>query len=173
MSSSSSSSCIKARWNLLDIPWLYLPSAALLSNGYKTLETRNGTMFTPYPEGTKMLLHVGQRIYPDGNRHIDVMKSGDLDDDWYEGYINQTGRILETRCQSLWSRWCLRDRGVIPDGWLDEADASSSTTLPTKKKGVNYSATFFGIGRVIVLNVISNPVPFCPAQQSGISVTAQ
>ena len=34
-----------------------LPFAALLSNGYKTLETRNGTMFTPYPEGTKMLLH--------------------------------------------------------------------------------------------------------------------
>jgi len=58
-----------------------LPFAALLSNGYKTLETRNGTMFTPYPEGTKMLLHVGQRTYPDGNRHIDVMKSGGLDDD--------------------------------------------------------------------------------------------
>ena len=36
-----------------------LPFAALLSNGYKTLETRNGTMFTSYPEGTKMLLHVG------------------------------------------------------------------------------------------------------------------
>lgn len=57
-----------------------LPFAALLSNGYKTLETRNGTMFTPYPEGTKMLLHVGQRTYPDGNRHIEVMKSGGLDD---------------------------------------------------------------------------------------------
>jgi magnesium-dependent phosphatase 1 len=58
-----------------------LPFAALLSNGYKTLETRNGTMFTPYPEGTKMLLHIGQRTYPDGNRHLDVMKSGGLDDD--------------------------------------------------------------------------------------------
>ena len=58
-----------------------LPFAALLSNGYKTLETRNGTMFMPYPAGTKMLLHVGQRIYPDGNRHLDVMKSGGLDDD--------------------------------------------------------------------------------------------
>ena len=56
-----------------------LPFAALLANGYKTLETRNGTMFTPYPEGTKMLLHVGQRIYPDGNKHLDVMKSGGLD----------------------------------------------------------------------------------------------
>lgn len=58
-----------------------LPFAALLSNEYKTLETRNGTMFVPYQPGTKMLLHVGQRIYPDGNRHIDVMKSGGLDDD--------------------------------------------------------------------------------------------
>ncbi len=58
-----------------------LPFAALLANGYKTLETRNGTMFTPYEEGTKMLLHVGQRIYPDGNRHMDVMRSGGLDDD--------------------------------------------------------------------------------------------
>lgn len=57
-----------------------LPFAALLSNGYKTLETRNGTMFVPYEEGTKMLLHVGQRTYPDGNRHLDVMKSGGLDD---------------------------------------------------------------------------------------------
>ena len=57
-----------------------LPFAALLSNGYKTLETRNGTMFVPYEPGTKMLLHVGQRIYPDGNRHIDVMKSGGLNE---------------------------------------------------------------------------------------------
>lgn len=61
-----------------------LPFAALLANEYKTLETRNGTMFVPYPEGTKFLLHVGQRIYPDGNRHIDVMKSGGLSDDEIE-----------------------------------------------------------------------------------------
>eukprot|EP00804_Cyclotella_cryptica_P015914 CCRYP_006407-RA/>CCRYP_006407-RA protein AED:0.27 eAED:0.27 QI:93/1/1/1/1/1/2/300/470 len=58
-----------------------LPFAALLANGYKTLETRNGTMFTTYPEGTKLLLHVGQRIYPDGDRHLDIMKSGGLTDD--------------------------------------------------------------------------------------------
>jgi magnesium-dependent phosphatase 1 len=58
-----------------------LPFAALLANEYKTLETRNGTMFVRYPEGTQMLLHVGQRIYPDGNKHIDVMKSGGLSDD--------------------------------------------------------------------------------------------
>jgi magnesium-dependent phosphatase 1 len=58
-----------------------LPFAALLSNGYKTLETRNGTMFVPYEEGTKMLLHVGQRTYPDANRHLEVMKSGGLNDE--------------------------------------------------------------------------------------------
>ena len=57
-----------------------MPFAALLANGYKDLETRNGTMFTTYPEGSKFLLHVGRRIYPDENKHIDVMKSGGLDD---------------------------------------------------------------------------------------------
>ena len=56
------------------------PFAALLANGHKTLETRNGTMFVPYSEGTKFLLHVGRRTYPDGDRHIDVMKSGGLSD---------------------------------------------------------------------------------------------
>jgi magnesium-dependent phosphatase 1 len=50
-----------------------MPFAALLANGYKTLETRNGTMFVPYPEGTQMLLHVGQRTYPDGDRHVEIM----------------------------------------------------------------------------------------------------
>lgn len=58
-----------------------MPFAALLTNGYKTLETRNGTMFVNYPEGTQMLLHVGQRTYPDGDKHVDVMKNGGLGDD--------------------------------------------------------------------------------------------
>jgi magnesium-dependent phosphatase 1 len=61
-----------------------LPFAALLANGYKTLETRNGTMFVPYPKGTQMLLHVGQRIYPDSDKHIMVMKSGGLSDEEIE-----------------------------------------------------------------------------------------
>lgn len=55
---------------------LNLPYAALLSNGYKTHETN---MFAPYPEGSIMLIHVGQRTYPDGDWNI--MKSGRLDDD--------------------------------------------------------------------------------------------
>jgi hypothetical protein len=53
-----------------------LPFAALFANGYKTLESRNGTMFTPYEPGTKMLLHVGRRTYPDGGRHLQIMASG-------------------------------------------------------------------------------------------------
>jgi len=60
------------------------PFAALLANGYKTLETRNGTMFTEYSEGTQMLLHVGRRTYPDGGKHLDIMKaaqSGISDDE--------------------------------------------------------------------------------------------
>jgi len=51
------------------------PFAALLANGYKTLETRNGTMFTEYSEGTQLLLHVGKRTYPDGGKHLEIMKS--------------------------------------------------------------------------------------------------
>lgn len=57
-----------------------LPFAALLANGYKDMESRNGTMFVPYPAGTQMLLHVGRRLYPDGNKHLQVMKSGGLTD---------------------------------------------------------------------------------------------
>ena len=57
-----------------------MPFAALLANEYKILESRNGTMFMPYPEGTKFLLHVGRRTYPDGDKHIGVMKSGGLDE---------------------------------------------------------------------------------------------
>ena len=57
-----------------------MPFAALVANGYKDLETRNGTMFVPYEEGTKFLLHVGQRTYPDGDRHLEIMKSGGLGD---------------------------------------------------------------------------------------------
>jgi cold shock CspA family protein len=57
-----------------------MPFAALLANGYKTLETRNGSMFAKYAEGTQLLLHVGRRNYPDGDKHLEVMKSGGLDD---------------------------------------------------------------------------------------------
>ena len=54
-----------------------MPFAALLANGYKTLETRNGTMFVPFPKGTQMLLHVGRRTYPDGDKHLEIMRNDD------------------------------------------------------------------------------------------------
>ena len=78
MQSSSKSSKDTVKMHVFS---MNMPFAALLANGYKTLETRNGTMFKQYPEGTQMLLHVGRRDYPDGNKHIDVMKSGGLNDD--------------------------------------------------------------------------------------------
>jgi hypothetical protein len=53
------------------------PFAALLTNGCKTLETRHGTMFATFAEGTQMLLHVG----PTQTTHIEVVKSGGLDDE--------------------------------------------------------------------------------------------
>jgi magnesium-dependent phosphatase 1 len=60
------------------------PFAALLANGYKTLETRNGTMFTQYAEGTQMLLHIGQRTYPDRGKHLEIMKEYGLSQDQIE-----------------------------------------------------------------------------------------
>jgi magnesium-dependent phosphatase 1 len=57
------------------------PFAALLANGYKTLETRNGTMFTKYAEGTQLLLHVGQRTYPDGGKYVEIMEEDGLSQD--------------------------------------------------------------------------------------------
>ena len=63
------------------------PFASLVANGYKTLESRNGTMFTMYPEGTQLLVHVTKHsmksssnyhIDPN-NTHIDIMKSDNND----------------------------------------------------------------------------------------------
>ena len=61
-----------------------MPFAALLANGYKTLETRNGPMFQPYPDGMPMLLRIGCRIYLDENKHIEVMKSAGLNEEELE-----------------------------------------------------------------------------------------
>jgi cold shock CspA family protein len=90
-----------------------MPFAALIANQYKTLESRNGTMFLQYPEDTIMLLHVGQRTYSDGNKHIDIMKRNDLSDNDIDqfkalpvGYrrgmivaICQLGTTIEMPCE--------------------------------------------------------------------------
>lgn len=49
------------------------PFAGLVAHGHKLLETRNGTMFVG-TEGERMLLHVGRRTYPDGGKHLDIMR---------------------------------------------------------------------------------------------------
>ena len=50
------------------------PFASLLAHGVKRLETRNGTMFANAKPGDKMLLHVGQRQYPDGGEHRVILQ---------------------------------------------------------------------------------------------------
>ena len=56
-----------------------LPFAALVAHGRKTLETRNHTMFEG-TEGRLALLHVGQRTYPDGGKHRDILRSAGASD---------------------------------------------------------------------------------------------
>ena len=57
-----------------------MPFAALLAHGYKTIESRNHTMF----EGTTgqlALLHVGKRTYPDGGKHLDILNANGVDEE--------------------------------------------------------------------------------------------
>lgn len=56
-----------------------LPFAALLAHGYKTIESRNGTMFQRHGEGIA-LLHVGHRTYPDGGKHRQIMRANGASD---------------------------------------------------------------------------------------------
>jgi magnesium-dependent phosphatase 1 len=144
-----------------------LPFAALLANGYKTLETRNGTMFTPYPDGTKMLLHVGQRIYPDGNRHIDVMKSGGIEEGEIqklkslpEGFekgmavaICELGRTFETTLEER----CDPDfqRGVGAFGADSGMHATEIKRVTYLKKGVKVS----GSGGVFKASIPKDVIP--------------
>ena len=56
------------------------PFAGLVAHGHKTLETRNGTMFMG-SEGELVLLHVGRRTYPDGGKHLDIMRRAGVDEE--------------------------------------------------------------------------------------------
>lgn len=56
------------------------PFAAMMTNGFKTLETRNNDMFLPFVEGTQMLVRIGHRPFPDGDKHIGIMRKSGLDD---------------------------------------------------------------------------------------------
>jgi len=56
-----------------------MPFAALVAHGYKTIESRNGTMFSEL-QGHTVLLHVGQRTYPDGGKHVEIMRENGASD---------------------------------------------------------------------------------------------
>ena len=49
------------------------PFAGLVAHGFKTLETRNTSVFAPLA-GRWVCLHVGQRTYPDGGKHREIMR---------------------------------------------------------------------------------------------------
>ena len=74
-SSSSSSSSSREDSVKMKVFSMNMPFAALLAHGVKTLESRNGTMFTSAAkEGEVVLLHVGQRQYPDGGEHMNILR---------------------------------------------------------------------------------------------------
>ena len=56
-----------------------MPFAALVAHGYKTTESRNHTMFSELA-GETVLLHVGQRTYPDGGKHVEIMRDNGASD---------------------------------------------------------------------------------------------
>ena len=56
-----------------------LPFSALLAHGRKSIETRNHTMFAD-TEGDIVLLHCGQRTYPDGGVHREILRRAGMSD---------------------------------------------------------------------------------------------
>ena len=56
-----------------------MPFAGLLGHGIKTIESRNHTMFEG-TAGSTALLHVGRRTYPDGGKHLDILRAAGLAD---------------------------------------------------------------------------------------------
>ena len=124
-------------------------------------------MFTTYPEGTKMLLHVGQRIYPDGDRHIDVMKSGGLNDKEIKdlkslppGFtkgmavaIVELGKTYETTLQQR----CEPDyqRSVAAFGQDSGIRATEIKRVEYLKQGVKVS----GQGGIFKVKVSKNVIP--------------
>ena len=84
-------------------------------------------MFVPYEPGTLFLLHVGQRLYPDGDRHLEIMQGGGLSDreiadlkSLPPGYtkgmavaILEIGETYENHCsRTLGSGYATQDRSL-------------------------------------------------------------
>lgn len=63
------------------------PFAGLIAHGTKTIESRNHTMFEG-TEGQYAALHVGQRTYPDGGKHLTILRRAGLADE-------EIGRITQ------------------------------------------------------------------------------
>ena len=75
-----------------------MPFAALLANGYKTLESRSGTMSQPYPEGTQMLTCRTTNVSRREQTH------GNLKRRWTERRRNYQPQVAATQ---FWKKACL------------------------------------------------------------------
>lgn len=152
---------------ILPVFSMNMPFAALLANGYKTIETRNGTMFTRYSEGTKILLHVGQRNYPDGDRHVDVMKADGLGDDeiqklkslpdgYKKGMVIAIVELGETFETSLEQR-CNPDfqRSVVAFG----QDSGMRATKIRRVQYLNYGVPVSGSSGVFNVKIEKSAIP--------------
>ena len=86
-----------------------MPFASLLAHGVKTLESRNGTMFfNGCQPGEQVLLHVGQRTYPDGGVHREVLTEMGMDAVQVEaltflpdGYVGRGVHLSDEICYPL------------------------------------------------------------------------
>ena len=74
-SSNEANGCDTLSGTFVSLPTfsMNMPFAGLLAYGVKTLETRNHTMFEG-TSGSIALLHVGQRTYPDGGKHREILR---------------------------------------------------------------------------------------------------
>jgi magnesium-dependent phosphatase 1 len=134
-----------------------MPFAALLANGHKTLETRNHDMFARAP--SVVLLHVGHRTYPDGNKHIKILRESGLS---------------ESEIQSLKSLPPSYERGML----VAVCELGSTTHIPdpTERDRKRQAICAYGVdsGTYVTeirrVQYLRKPVPF-PAKGGIFSAT--
>ena len=116
------------------------PFAALLCNGIKTIESRNHNMLEAVPPNSSVLLHINNKIYPDGGDHVHILRESGITDVKGASTIRVGGsgeicailKIGETSLLSLEERSTeARERGVV-------ARAENAGKYQTEILGVSY-----------------------------------
>jgi cold shock CspA family protein len=134
-----------------------MPFAALLANGHKTLETRNHDMFVN--ASSIILLHVGHRTFPDGNKHMKILQ--------------ETG-LSESEIQSLKSLPPSYERGML----VAVCELGSTTYIPdpTDRDRKRHAICAYGadsgtyVTEIRRVQYLRKPVPY-PAKGGIFSAT--